>query len=120
MPDPFSTLRRVFDVHDGPEMVRFVIRCPRCRAVWSIAPGSAHAAVTDALDRGVDVRTVQRFSRHTDLKTLLIYDDNRADLGGAWRASSRRSSRGGRPPPPARRIAGSHTVRALDGWVRPI
>lgn len=45
--------------------------------------GLRHAAVTDALDAtGGDVRMVQRFSRHRDLRTLTIYDDNRMDLGG--------------------------------------
>lgn len=44
--------------------------------------GLRHAAITTALDRGTDVRAVQRFSRHRDLRTLLVYDDNRADLGG--------------------------------------
>lgn len=44
--------------------------------------GLRHAAITEALDRGADVRAVQKFSRHSDLKTLLAYDDNRSDLGG--------------------------------------
>lgn len=44
--------------------------------------GLRHAAITEALDRGVDVRAVQRFSRHKDLRTLMIYDDNRTDLAG--------------------------------------
>lgn len=44
--------------------------------------GLRHAAITEALDRGTDVRAVQRFSRHRDLRILLVYDDNRADLGG--------------------------------------
>jgi integrase/recombinase XerC len=44
--------------------------------------GLRHAAITEALDRGTDVRAVQRFSRHRDLRVLLVYDDNRADLGG--------------------------------------
>lgn len=45
--------------------------------------GLRHAAITDALDRtGGDVRKVQRFSRHRNLATLTIYDDNRTDLGG--------------------------------------
>lgn len=40
-----------------------------------------HSAITAALDatRG-DVRTVQRFSRHSKLDTLLIYDDNRRNV----------------------------------------
>lgn len=50
--------------------------------VW--AHGLRHAGITTALDvsRG-DVRAVQRFSRHADLRTLQVYDDNRADLAGA-------------------------------------
>jgi integrase/recombinase XerC len=42
-----------------------------------------HSAITDALDlTGGDVRAVQRFSRHRDLRTLLIYDDRRTDVAG--------------------------------------
>jgi integrase/recombinase XerC len=42
-----------------------------------------HSAITDALDlTGGDVRAVQRFSRHRDLRILLHYDDNRRDLAG--------------------------------------
>jgi len=45
--------------------------------------GLRHAAITEALDltRG-DVRAVQRFSRHRDLRVLNLYDDSREDLGG--------------------------------------
>jgi integrase/recombinase XerC len=35
-----------------------------------------------ALDAGLDVRPVRRFSRHAKLDTLLVYDDNRRDLAG--------------------------------------
>jgi integrase/recombinase XerC len=45
--------------------------------------GLRHAAITRALDlTGGDVRAVQRFSRHRDLRTLQRYDDNRQDLAG--------------------------------------
>jgi integrase/recombinase XerC len=45
--------------------------------------GLRHAAITNALDATAgDVRSVQRFSRHRDVKTLLVYDDARRDLGG--------------------------------------
>lgn len=45
--------------------------------------GLRHAAITEALDRTRgDVRRVQRFSRHRDLRILSVYDDNRADLAG--------------------------------------
>lgn len=42
-----------------------------------------HAAITAALDlTGGDVRAVQRFSRHRDVRILTVYDDNRQDLAG--------------------------------------
>jgi integrase len=41
-----------------------------------------HAAIIEALDRGRDVRDVAKFSRHKDVRTLLIYDDSRRDVGG--------------------------------------
>jgi integrase/recombinase XerC len=42
-----------------------------------------HEAITRALDAtNGDVRTVQRFSRHADTRTLLLYDDRRRDLAG--------------------------------------
>ena len=34
-----------------------------------------------ALSHG-DVRAAARFSRHADIRTLTVYDDNRQDLGG--------------------------------------
>jgi integrase/recombinase XerC len=43
-----------------------------------------HSSITRALDlTNGDVRTVQKFSRHKDIRVLLRYDDNRADLGGS-------------------------------------
>jgi integrase/recombinase XerC len=45
--------------------------------------GLRHAAITAALDAtGGNVRAVQKFSRHRDLRVLNTYDDNRADLAG--------------------------------------
>jgi len=45
--------------------------------------GLRHAAITHALDvTGGDVRRVQKFSRHRDLRTLTVYDDNRQDIAG--------------------------------------
>ncbi len=42
-----------------------------------------HSAITAALDAsGGDVRKVQKLSRHADLRTLTLYDDNRADHQG--------------------------------------
>lgn len=40
-----------------------------------------HSSITTALDKtNGDVRRVQKLSRHSNLNTLLIYDDNRQDL----------------------------------------
>jgi len=45
--------------------------------------GLRRGAITAVLDlSGGDVRAAQRFSRHLDLRTLTLYDDNRQDLGG--------------------------------------
>lgn len=44
--------------------------------------GLRHSSITEALDRGHDVRAVARFSRHKSLDILMVYDDNRRDLGG--------------------------------------
>lgn len=44
--------------------------------------GLRHSAITEALDLTGDVRKVQRFSRHKNLAVLMVYDDNRRDLGG--------------------------------------
>ncbi|MBL8027344.1 MAG: tyrosine-type recombinase/integrase, partial [Fibrobacteres bacterium] len=41
-----------------------------------------HSAITIALDQSNgNVRAVQKFSRHLDIKYLMIYDDNRTDMG---------------------------------------
>lgn len=46
--------------------------------------GLRHAGITEALDlTNGNIRAVQRFSRHRDMRILNVYDDNRADLGGA-------------------------------------
>jgi integrase/recombinase XerC len=45
--------------------------------------GLRHAAITAALDAtNGDVRAVQKFSRHRDVRVLQRYDDNRQDLAG--------------------------------------
>jgi integrase/recombinase XerC len=42
-----------------------------------------HTGITTALDLAKgDLRAVQRFSRHSDVRVLRVYDDNRTDLGG--------------------------------------
>jgi site-specific recombinase XerC len=45
--------------------------------------GLRHASITRALDlTNGDIRKVQRFSRHRDPKTVIMYDDSRKDLAG--------------------------------------
>ncbi len=44
--------------------------------------GIRHSAITALLDAGLGLRDVQRFSRHADVRTLAVYDDNRADIAG--------------------------------------
>jgi integrase/recombinase XerC len=67
----------------GTSIYRLVRELGR-RVGLTVRPhGLRHAAITEALDlTGGDVRAVQRFSRHRDLKVLMVYDDNRRDLGG--------------------------------------
>lgn len=52
------------------------------RALGARPHGLRHTAITAALDLTGDLRAVQRFSRHRDVRVLTYYDDNRADLGG--------------------------------------
>jgi len=45
--------------------------------------GVRHLAITEALDlMGGDVRKVQRFSRHRDMRVVAAYDDSRQDFAG--------------------------------------
>lgn len=45
--------------------------------------GVRHASITEALNKlNGDVRSVQKFSRHKDVKVLMTYDDNRKDVAG--------------------------------------
>jgi integrase/recombinase XerC len=71
-----------------------IIRGLGLRAGIAARPhGLRHAAITLALDlfQG-DVRSVQRFSRHADLRTLNRYDDARVDMAGEI---AKRVARGG-------------------------
>lgn len=68
----------------GRSVARLVAEVGRLAGLGTVRPhGLRHAAITEALTltRG-DVRAVQRFSRHRDLRVLTVYDDNREDLGG--------------------------------------
>jgi integrase/recombinase XerC len=45
--------------------------------------GLRHASITRALDiSGGNIARVQKFSRHASPATVMVYDDNRADVGG--------------------------------------
>ncbi len=51
--------------------------------VTALAPHKLrHSAITAALDAGLDVRQVQKLSRHARIDTLLLYDDARHDFQG--------------------------------------
>jgi integrase/recombinase XerC len=61
-----------------------VIRQLGARVGVKVRPhGLRHAAITEALNLlPGNTRAVQRFSRHSNLDTVMLYDDNREDLGG--------------------------------------
>lgn len=67
----------------GTSLYRIVRALGEACALTVRPHGLRHAAITEALDRtSGDVRAVQRFSRHRDLRVLTVYDDNRVDLAG--------------------------------------
>lgn len=41
-----------------------------------------HSAINEAFEATDDLRAIQQFSGHRDIKTLMIYDDHRRDAGG--------------------------------------
>jgi integrase/recombinase XerC len=67
----------------GTAIYRIVRDLGRKSGITARPHGLRHAAITEALDltRG-DVRSVQKYSRHRNLQTLMVYDDNRQDLAG--------------------------------------
>jgi integrase/recombinase XerC len=67
------------------EAVRRIVRALGRRAGLArpVRPhGLRHAAITTALDLGRDLRDVAAFSRHRDIRVLMVYDDRRRDVGG--------------------------------------
>jgi len=67
----------------GRSVHRIVERLGKQAGIKARPHGLRHAAITEALDKtGGDVRAVQRFSRHADVRTLQVYDDARTDLAG--------------------------------------
>jgi len=70
---------------DGSSIYRIVRKYGEAAGVEkekSHPHGLRHAAITAALDEVKDLRKVQRFSRHKDVRTLSVYDDNRSDFAG--------------------------------------
>jgi len=69
----------------GRSLHRIVRDLGKAAGLEKVRPhGLRHAAITEALSlTNGNVRMVQKFSRHKDLRTLNVYDDNRQDLGGA-------------------------------------
>jgi integrase/recombinase XerC len=64
--------------------VYFIVRRLGTKAGLTVRPhGLRHLAITSAVDltKG-DVRAVQKFSRHKDVRVLNTYDDNRQDIAG--------------------------------------
>lgn len=67
----------------GTSLYRIVRDLGQAAGVRARPHGLRHAAITDALDAtNGNVRAVQQFSRHRDVRVLTRYDDNREDLGG--------------------------------------
>lgn len=69
----------------GTAIYQIVSTAARCAGIRKpMSPHRIrHSAITVALDAtNGDVRKVQRFSRHKQLDTLMIYDDNRSNMQG--------------------------------------
>ena len=64
--------------------VHALVRACGAAAGLTVRPhGLRHAGITAALDAtNGNLRKVQRFSRHKDMRTLEVYDDARRDFGG--------------------------------------
>jgi len=72
---------------DGSAIWRLVRRASARAGLQARPHGLRHGAITAALElSGGDVRRVRAFSRHADVRTVLLYDDARRDLGGEMAA----------------------------------
>ena len=67
----------------GRSVHRLVQKLGKAAGLTVRPHGIRHAAITEALDvtKG-DVRAVQKFSRHADVRVLQVYDDVRRDMCG--------------------------------------
>lgn len=68
----------------GRSVARIVAAAGEAVGVQGVRPhGLRHSAITAVLDAtNGDVRRARDFSRHSDVRTLTIYDDARTDVGG--------------------------------------
>lgn len=68
----------------GTSINRNVVKSAGRKLGLDVSPHKLrHAGITAALDAtGGDVRSVAKFSRHANMNTVIIYDDNRADAAG--------------------------------------
>jgi len=67
----------------GTSVNRLVQHLGRKIGISTRAHGLRHSAITTVLDMtNGDVRAAQKFSGHKNLNTLMVYDDNRRDIGG--------------------------------------
>lgn len=67
----------------GRSVARSVARVGKLAGITARPHGLRHASITELLDEtDGNVRKVQKFSRHSKIETLMLYDDNRQDVGG--------------------------------------
>lgn len=68
----------------GDAVARIVAKVGMAVGVRGITPHQLrHSGLTDILDRsGGDVRRARAWSRHSQVQTVMVYDDNRSDFGG--------------------------------------
>lgn len=81
----FTALDEVHRGHrlTGSGVYWIVKRLGREAGVTARPHGLRHTAITTVLDKtGGNVRDAQKFSRHRDVQTLLLYDDARTDIAG--------------------------------------
>ena len=86
--DPGAARRGTGGRLSPASVYRIVRRRAAAAGVKAWPHGLRHTAITAALDAsGGDLRAAQRYSRHADPRTLMLYDDNRADLGAPLAAA---------------------------------
>lgn len=66
----------------GKGIWEFVSTAGKRVGIKAAPHGLRHASITEVLDATGDVRAGQKFARHSNVNTTMIYDDNRSDIGG--------------------------------------